>query len=175
MSLKEAHAKFVEEHPNKKISLSKKWAGSPNVKHIPHRVCVSMSFTCCLERAHITPSGIFQVYITSDTKPFQSSLTSQWMPCYKQIHALSSLQVLQVFVFTSHLLTQMHLQESVFYSPLIWSHYFRQFNDIHKLPKTVQWDSCYHKAQLKYLSSMCQCSVGGGTIAVLYSNDHQLE
>ena len=44
MSLKEAHAKFVEEHPNNKIGLSKFCKmRPPNVKlfdHIPHHVCV---------------------------------------------------------------------------------------------------------------------------------------
>ena len=44
MSLKEAHVKFVEEHPNNKIGLSKFCEmRSTNVKlfdHIPHHVCM---------------------------------------------------------------------------------------------------------------------------------------
>ena len=72
MSLKEAHAKFVEEHPNNKISLSRFYEMRPsNVKlfdHIAHHVCVcpyheNARLLLVALREHITLS---RVHITDD-------------------------------------------------------------------------------------------------------------
>ena len=79
MSLKEAHAIVVEEHLNNKINLSKLWEMSRITKcetlqsYPTSCVCVSTSFTCCLERAHITPVE-FSKFISQVTlNPFSQA------------------------------------------------------------------------------------------------------
>ena len=97
MSLKEAHFKFVEEHPNEKIGLSKFCEmRPPNVKlfdHIPHYVCMcsyheNVRFLLVALKEHTSLRVDFHEFIsqvTCDAKS-QACLTSQCKECKDHIN-----------------------------------------------------------------------------------------